>query len=413
MAQFKEKTIISIVGSTNVGKSTLFNLITGQKNKAIVDSKAGTTADNVKSLMEIHGLGRVKLIDTAGIDEEGMLGKKKREKTKEAIGESDLVIFVIRNDAKLLTNREKEILEYIKLKNKQTIVVDNQFTDKKSKIKIENYNSIEINVNDSREQLKLTDFIKQNYKVENKPIDLLPNIKLSNTYVLLIVPMDEESPELRLLRPQSLMIERLLNIFATPVLYRPNLKNFDKDEFVKTIGDLKNTEKGLSLIITDSQAIGKIYDYIPQDVEFTSFSIIMSNYMTNGNLANLIDGASKLDTLQDNDKILIVEACNHDRKCNDIATVQLPNTIKNYTGKNIEIDFNFGQSFPTEKELAEKNYKLAILCGGCMIDRQKYQNRLEILMQNNILITNYGIVFSYIKNKDLLQKTAKIFGFGL
>ena len=91
MTQFSEKTIISIVGLTNVGKSTLFNVITGQKNKAIVDSKAGTTADNVISLMELHGLGKIKLIDTAGIDENGILGDKKREKTKQAIDESDLI----------------------------------------------------------------------------------------------------------------------------------------------------------------------------------------------------------------------------------------------------------------------------------------------------------------------------------
>ena len=95
MTQFSEKTIISIVGLTNVGKSTLFNVITGQKNKAIVDSKAGTTADNVISLMELHGLGKIKLIDTAGIDENGILGDKKREKTKQAIDESDLILFVI------------------------------------------------------------------------------------------------------------------------------------------------------------------------------------------------------------------------------------------------------------------------------------------------------------------------------
>ena len=82
MGQFTERIIISIVGLTNVGKSTIFNLITGQKNKAIVDAKAGTTADNVVSLMEIHGLGKTKIIDTAGIDEEGVLGNKKREKTK-------------------------------------------------------------------------------------------------------------------------------------------------------------------------------------------------------------------------------------------------------------------------------------------------------------------------------------------
>ena len=45
--------------------------------------------------------------------------------------------------------------------------------------------------------------------------------------------------------------------------------------------------------------------------------------------------------IKDNDNILIVEACNHDRKCNDIATVQLPNAIKKYTQKNVNFDFNF------------------------------------------------------------------------
>ena len=129
MGQFQEKTIISIVGLTNVGKSTLFNAITGQKNKAIVDSKAGTTADNVISLMEIHGLGKVKLIDTAGIDEEGELGNKKREKTKQAIAESDLILFVIKNNEKELNDYEKNILNFIKEKNIYILIIYNKFNN--------------------------------------------------------------------------------------------------------------------------------------------------------------------------------------------------------------------------------------------------------------------------------------------
>ena len=230
-----------------------------------------------------------------------------------------------------------------------------------------------------------------------------------SAYVLLVIPLDEESPELRLLRPQSLMIERLLQNYAIPVLYRPNLKNFDKDDFIKNIQDLKNTDRELSLIITDSQAINVIYDCIPQNINFTSFSIIMSNFMSNGKLINFINGARELDNIKDNDNILIVEACNHDRKCNDIATVQLPNAIKKYTQKNVNFDFNFGQTFLAEEEIKNKNYKLVIICGGCMIDKQKYQARLEMLEELKIPTSNYGIIFSYIKNKKILEDTAKIF----
>ena len=114
MGQFKERIIISIVGKMNVGKSTLFNLITGQKNKSIVDNKAGTTADSVKSLMEIHGFGAVKIIDTAGIDESGELGEKKRQKTLNVIDNSDLIILVVKNGVKKLSKEENDTLIYIK-----------------------------------------------------------------------------------------------------------------------------------------------------------------------------------------------------------------------------------------------------------------------------------------------------------
>ena len=100
-------------------------------------------------------------------------------------------------------------------------------------------------MNQQNQQLIITDFILNNYKNNNKPIDLLPNLQLKNSYVLLIIPLDEESPELRLLRPQSLVIERLLQKFAIPVLYRPDLKNFDKNNFIETINNLKNTQNGL------------------------------------------------------------------------------------------------------------------------------------------------------------------------
>ncbi len=414
MAHFKERINISIVGLTNVGKSTLFNIITGQKGRAIVNSKAGTTADNVIGLIEMHGVGSVKLIDTAGVDEIGLLGDKKREKTYQTILESDLVLFVV-NSNESISKYEEDLIKFLKEKNKDVLLVNNIFKENnKNKKNINEFKSINLNLKEEYSKLennkvlnsqsKIVEFIKNNYKKEEDKTELLPNMDLSNSYVLLVIPLDDESPDGRLLRPQSLVIEKLLRKFATPVLYRPDLKNFNKEEFLENINNLENTKNGLSLIITDSQAISKIQDYIPDSIKWTSFSIIMSNFMSGGKITELINNTHKIEELQDGDKILIVEACKHDKKCDDIATIQLPNAIKKYTKKEINFDFNFGQTFLTKEELKKNNYKMVVICGGCMIDKQKYQSRIEMIKELNIPISNFGLVFSYIKNKNILDE---------
>lgn len=399
MAQFKEKIIISIVGLTNVGKSTLFNLISGQKGKAIVDSKSGTTADNVNTTMEIHGLGVVKLIDTAGIEEDGVLGDKKRIKTKHAINVSDLVLFVIKDNKTNFTDREKEFLDYIKQQSKQVLFINNCFNNDTVKVKEK---TLTLNANNFDNQLKITNFIIENINLKKEQVDLLPDVKVENSYVLLVIPLDEESPELRLLRPQSMVIERLLKKFAMPILYRPNLKNFNKEDFINVLDDLKNSKNGLSMVITDSQVVGQIASYIPKNINFTTFSILMTNFMSNGKIDYMLNSLKTLDNLNKNDNILIVEACKHDRKCDDIATVKIPNLLKKYTGKNLNIKYNFGNVFPTEEEIYNGNYKLVIMCGSCMIDKQEYQNRLRIFSKFNIPTINYGMFFSYINNHNCI-----------
>ena len=63
---------IGIFGRRNVGKSALLNAITHQ-NVSIVSSVAGTTTDPVEKPMELQPLGPVLFIDTAGIDDDGLL----------------------------------------------------------------------------------------------------------------------------------------------------------------------------------------------------------------------------------------------------------------------------------------------------------------------------------------------------
>ena len=75
---------IGIFGSTNSGKSSLVNALTGQ-DTALVSDIAGTTTDPVYKSMEIHGIGPCVFIDTAGFDDTGALGELRIQRTKEAL----------------------------------------------------------------------------------------------------------------------------------------------------------------------------------------------------------------------------------------------------------------------------------------------------------------------------------------
>ena len=75
------RTHIGFFGKRNSGKSSLINALTGH-HTAIVSDVPGTTTDPVFKSMEIHGIGPCVLIDTAGFDDVGELGKKRIEKTE-------------------------------------------------------------------------------------------------------------------------------------------------------------------------------------------------------------------------------------------------------------------------------------------------------------------------------------------
>ena len=84
---------IGIFGRRNAGKSSLINALTGQ-NLAIVSDTPGTTADPVYKSMELHPIGPVVFIDTAGIDDEGDLGRLRVAKTEDVIARTDVAILV-------------------------------------------------------------------------------------------------------------------------------------------------------------------------------------------------------------------------------------------------------------------------------------------------------------------------------
>jgi len=426
MSKRVERTIISIIGRTNAGKSSLLNLLSGQQDYAIVDETPGTTADTVTALMEIHSMGPFKIFDTAGIDEYSLLGEKKRKKALEALEESDLCLLKIDLLKALATDDlsvelsvidhagkwEKQVLAVYNIIDRDEKLTDAEIATKKLELDAKlGHPSIAIRSNDMTHQEALITFIKTNFQHQDRNIDLLPGIH-DKGFVVLVIPMDEETPTLRLLRPQDMAVERLLRNFVIPVLFRldlakarsadNSLKNAERPRYTSLLQTLAASAEGLQLVITDSQALTHWTD---ESIPLTSFSVMMANYMSYGNLHLLAAGARAFADLAGDDKVLIVEACNHNRKCDDIGTVQLPKIIKKHAGEGIRIEFCFGRTFP--EDISE--YSLIVHCGACMIDRQKFLRRIVLANRAGVPFTNYGFLLSYVQNASVLDRVLKPF----
>ncbi len=115
---------IGIFGKRNTGKSSLINAITGQ-DVAIVSSVAGTTTDPVYKTMEILPIGPCVLIDTAGIDDEGLLGEERVRRTQKILRKTDVGIIVVEPDT-AINNFEQELASIFKDKKLPFIFVVNK-----------------------------------------------------------------------------------------------------------------------------------------------------------------------------------------------------------------------------------------------------------------------------------------------
>jgi [FeFe] hydrogenase H-cluster maturation GTPase HydF len=405
-----ERDIIGIFGKMNSGKSSLMNLIT-QQETSIVDATPGTTADVKISLTEIHGLGPVKLLDTAGFDELDELGEKKRKKTNAALKECDLILLLI-DPATFNFEADHYILSEARKLEKQIIIVYNVFnkSDKNHIEKIEEllikyrvYHRIALSAIDLNDRQRLLSAIIDNYIPKNVTVELLPFVEEGEFYILNI-PIDEETPKGRYLRPQAMAEEYITRKWAFPVSYRMNLTKAragDPVEAERWSNFINSFAKKPKAIITDSQAMDILKDWAPDDMMLTTFSVMMINYMSRGRLNDFVSGIKALHSLQPGDHILIAEACNHSRIREDIGTVQIPVMISK-SHPTVVVDYTFGREFVDDLDL--KKYKLVIHCGGCMISNQRMEARLRDLKATGVPITNYGIFLSYIHGEKILNR---------
>ena len=88
------KGIVAIVGSPNVGKSTIFNRMIGERH-AIVDDEAGITRDRLYATCEWRGVS-FSLIDTGGVEiKDAPFQTQIRMQAQIAIDEADVIVFVV------------------------------------------------------------------------------------------------------------------------------------------------------------------------------------------------------------------------------------------------------------------------------------------------------------------------------
>ena len=343
---------IAFFGKRNAGKSSVVNAVTGQ-NISIVSDVKGTTTDPVQKAMELLPLGPVVIIDTPGMDDEGTVGELRVQRARQVLNKADIAVLVIdgtvgksAEDLALQKLIEKKGVPYIIVLNKADL----------GGFKDENDNEIAVSAKTGEHILERGD------------------------HVVLVTPIDSSAPKGRMILPQVQAIRDILDAGATCSVTQV-------EELAGVLNGLKTPPK---LVVTDSQAFGKVKQIVPESIKLTSFSILFARYK--GVLETAVRGAAAIENLKAGDRILISEGCTHHRQCGDIGTVKLPAWIRKHTGKDFEFEFTSGGGFPEDLS----PYALIVHCGGCMLNEREMQFRQSSAEEKGVPYTNYGILIAYI-----------------
>lgn len=378
---------IGIFGRTNVGKSTILNLILGQ-DASITSSYSGTTTDVVKRAMELLPIGPVLFLDTAGLGDGSELSAKREEKTWKALRRSDVAIVIVESGK--FTEFEKKLFQKIESSGSYPIIIVNKIDIKKpneeylSFLKKYTENILFCNAlnNESRDKFlnDLKRMLKQRTSNSIRNNSMFLNLVKPKSHVILIVPIDIQAPKGRIILPQVQAIRDCLdNDCIISVVKESEYKFF-----------LNKLNEKPDLVVCDSQVVHKMVENTPKDILCTTFSILSSRLK--GNLEASVEGVLAIEKLEKNSKILIAESCTHHPLEVDIGRIQIPGHLKNYLGYLPKIEVCSGKDFPDDLS----SYDLVIHCGGCMINFHEMKNRVQNCIKSSVPITNYGVCISYL-----------------
>ena len=369
-----ERPHIGFFGLRNAGKSSLVNAVTGQDLSVVSDIK-GTTTDPVRKAMELLPLGPVVIIDTPGLDDEGALGEQRVRKAREILARTDIAVLVV-DALRGLTEADQEMIRLFRERNLPFLVAHTK-ADLLPAMPAAGEQDLYVsavtgaNIRELKERLGAFAPKGRNRRVI---ADLIPPGKT----VILVMPIDESAPKGRLILPQQQTMRDILDADGIFLACQP--------QQLKAI--LAALKEPPALVVTDSQAFGRVSADVPDDILLTSFSILFARYK--GNLEVLVRGAAKLASLKNGDRVLISEGCTHHRQCNDIGTVKLPGWIEGFSGAKPQYDFTSGGTFPEDLS----GYALVVHCGACMLNEKEMQHRIAMAQAAGVPIVNYGVAIA-------------------
>lgn len=376
---------IGIFGRTNAGKSSLINSLINQ-DKAIVSDVPGTTTDPVSKAMELLPLGPVLITDTPGIDDNGELGKLRIQKSYQVLNRTDLAIVVI--DTKEPGLEDQKLIEKIREKEIPYILVINK-CDSNEVTSLDNAICVSAKTGYNINELKELIGKKMQDDLNNKR--LIGDLIKPGDQVVLVVPIDKAAPKGRLILPQQMTIRDILDSDGIAITVK-------EDRLRETLDKMTTKPR---MVVTDSQAFATVKEDTPEDIELTSFSILMARYK--GYLDQSVNAVKVLKTIEEGDKILIAEGCTHHRQCGDIGTEKLPKWIREYTKVNPQFEFVSGGQFPEDLT----SYKLVVHCGGCMLNEKEMRYRSRTADEAGVPMVNYGILISEMNG--ILERAIKPF----
>ena len=360
---------IGIFGRRNAGKSSLMNALTGQE-LSIVSEHLGTTTDPVSKSMELLPMGPVVIFDTPGLDDVGDLGTLRVRKAAQVLNKTDVALVVIdptvgiaEEETALIAKIEQKKIPYIVVYNKSDIA-----TAPDGAISVSAATGAGINELKERiASLKMPE-----------PPRLLEGLCAPGDVCVLVTPIDSAAPKGRMILPQQQVMREVLDNHGIAPLVQP-------EELKAVLGTLNVRPR---IVITDSQAFGRVSRDVPEDIPLTSFSILFARQRRFLNAA--IEAVKALPTLKDGDKLLICEGCTHHRQCDDIGTVKIPRWLMQNTGKHFEFEWTSGTGFPDDLT----PYSMVIHCGACMLNPREVTYRMNCALDQGIPFINYGILIA-------------------
>ena len=372
---------IALYGRRNAGKSSLINAITGQQ-VALVSPVAGTTTDPVYKAMELHGIGPVVFIDTAGFDDGGALGDMRVARTRAAMDRTDMAMVVftqedMEEELAWVEELRRRKIPVLPLVNKADLLTDPQALSARV-AEATGLTPLVVSAATGEGVDQVRHALLRLLPEDYAPRSITGGLVEEGELVLLVMPQDIQAPKGRLILPQVQTLRELLD-------KKCQVMSCTTDRLEDALAALSRPP---ALIITDSQVFSTVWEKKPPQSRLTSFSVLMAGYK--GDIRAFVEGARAIEKLTPQSRVLIAEACTHAPLEEDIGRVKIPRLLRRRFGETLQVDMTAGVDFPEDL----RPYDLVVHCGGCMFNRRYVLSRLERAAEQGVPMTNYGVLIA-------------------